>query len=122
MSTIEEFLESPSTSFQDVTDTILTRGGLKQPEELEASDGENSVVVGDEGSDDGSGELLEEAVASVDKIGAATVDSAVDEAYSIQVDKEVDTAVVTPAAVESSAADADEDEGEPEPRRRRRRH
>lgn len=118
MSTIEEFMATPSTSFEDVTDTILARGGPKSAEQTEVQDAEIVVDESDAAGGDGSGDLLEAALEVVDGAEAA-VDPAATADKPTEVGKDVDSPAVTPVAVESAAAEQQEDV--PEPRRRRRR-
>lgn len=111
--TIKEFLESPSSSFEDVTDSILAPGGAKKET--------TGATVG------GDGEVQEEPPAvSTDVDSSPTllkteeplvVDSAAEAVQDDEVDIQVDTPVSTPPVVESPPAV----EQGPEPRRRRRR-
>lgn len=118
--TIDEFLASPSSSFEDVTDNVLARGGPKKLSETEVDDVEVVSGSGGEGGSDGSDESVEAVVEVGGEGDSSAIDSAADGARTAELNKEVESPVVMSPAVESIVEDVDV-EVDPEPSRRRRR-
>jgi hypothetical protein len=116
MSTIEKFLESPSSTFEDVTDVVLSRGGPKYEDDVAAvSDGASDVAQPAEVDKD----VETQVVTPVDVPLVADVEPVGDSA-AVDLPEPVETSIETQVQASAVESPADEDD-EPEPPRRRRR-